>query len=471
MWLNGPAGAGKTAIAHSLAEQCEEADILAACFFFWRTDPGRSDEKRLISTLAYQLCLSIPLLRSFIERKIADDPAIFSKTLKLQLSTLILAPLQQMRESHPNFVVQTSPRVIIIDGLDECGGLNADRIDRQGRVLEILRQLATHQEVFPFRILIISRTEAHIRRRFDEPTLQSLTRLLILDYSFTPEQDILVFVTHELLQIINHHPFGRFLPSGWPGNQVIQSIIDKSSGQFAYAATVMKFIRSELHRPDKRLLLIQGAREHTDGGIVTHFAPIDSLYRQIFCSAVDASVSVEVLAFHLVHCGSNPDSSVFCELRILRSGSAASGDECSDSGDGRIEANKRNSAPRLTLTLIEKLLKLDPGVITYSLSHFEPMLRLLPKFDWLKSTGCIQFHHASFTDFLLTKERSQEWFIDVDERSIAFALAHMSELENTETEPAIRKDYFIIFCVALQRAPRTPCLDAIISDKWLRPSQ
>ncbi|TEB20194.1 hypothetical protein FA13DRAFT_1645330 [Coprinellus micaceus] len=34
MWLSGPAGAGKTAIAGSVAETCEDMGLLAGSFFF-----------------------------------------------------------------------------------------------------------------------------------------------------------------------------------------------------------------------------------------------------------------------------------------------------------------------------------------------------------------------------------------------------------------------------------------------------
>ncbi|KAF9059733.1 hypothetical protein BDP27DRAFT_1430935 [Rhodocollybia butyracea] len=37
-WLYGPAGAGKSAIAQTLAEACTRNGILAGSFFFWRTD-------------------------------------------------------------------------------------------------------------------------------------------------------------------------------------------------------------------------------------------------------------------------------------------------------------------------------------------------------------------------------------------------------------------------------------------------
>ncbi|KAF9053284.1 hypothetical protein BJ165DRAFT_1523991 [Panaeolus papilionaceus] len=485
-WLNGPAGAGKTAVGRSLAELCEEAGILAACFFFWRSDLERSDEKRLIATLAYQLCLSIPRLRPFVERKVADDPAIFSKPLKLQLWTLILAPLRQMRESHSTFAVQTSARLIIIDGLDECGGQSSDRINRQERALDALGQLASNQNIFPFRILIISRTEAHLRRRFEGPRLQNLTRPLPLDYSFTPDKDILVYVTHEFLWIVNHHPYGRYLPSGWPGNHIINAIVIKSSGQFIYAATVMRFIRSELHRPDKRLLLIQDLTEHqVIRGEVSHFVPVDN-----------PSVALKLLAFHFAHRHPMHLSLVssamhYEQIPTLPSLSHSSYRDPTVMWPWYPPPEQR-PPEFLPLTSIEKYLKLDSGAIIHSLSHFESLFTVLPEFSI--EGGFIQVHHASFVDFLFDKARSQEWHLDSNCESGTSVTGLLSEIEDTTagavffcigqyaraqwsltpiimSELDIRKCWFLLICEAVKCSPRATCVDSVISTKWLRPSQ
>lgn len=58
LWMYGPAGAGKSAIAQSIAELCEA--LLAASFFFSRTAAGRSDSSRLVATIVWQLILSVP---------------------------------------------------------------------------------------------------------------------------------------------------------------------------------------------------------------------------------------------------------------------------------------------------------------------------------------------------------------------------------------------------------------------------
>jgi len=58
LWLYGPAGTGKSAIAQTIAELLEEAGLLAAAFFFSRSASGRNNETSLVATLVYQLIIS-----------------------------------------------------------------------------------------------------------------------------------------------------------------------------------------------------------------------------------------------------------------------------------------------------------------------------------------------------------------------------------------------------------------------------
>jgi len=81
MWMYGPAGAGKSAIAQTIAEMCDEEILLLASFFFSRNDPSRSTVKPPIATIAYQITLNLPDARDAILGAIERDPLIFSKSL------------------------------------------------------------------------------------------------------------------------------------------------------------------------------------------------------------------------------------------------------------------------------------------------------------------------------------------------------------------------------------------------------
>jgi hypothetical protein len=60
LWMYGPAGAGKSAIAHDIAQRCDLEKLLLASFFFSRSDPARRNAKSLIVTISYQIAINIP---------------------------------------------------------------------------------------------------------------------------------------------------------------------------------------------------------------------------------------------------------------------------------------------------------------------------------------------------------------------------------------------------------------------------
>ena len=72
--------------------------------------------------LTYQLCLSIPEIRSYVEDAVELDPEIFSFYLEVQLPSrrLIMEPLSHFHNNLDQNHGRIHPRLIIIDGLDEC---------------------------------------------------------------------------------------------------------------------------------------------------------------------------------------------------------------------------------------------------------------------------------------------------------------------------------------------------------------
>jgi len=96
MWLYGAAGAGKSAIARTMAEKLHSRQQLLATFFFSRADSSRNTIKSVIATLAYNIALSVPESRPLIVATIENDPLILNRSFAHQLEELILGPLRNL---------------------------------------------------------------------------------------------------------------------------------------------------------------------------------------------------------------------------------------------------------------------------------------------------------------------------------------------------------------------------------------
>jgi len=99
LWLYGPAGAGKSTIAHDIARRCDLKKLLLASFFFSRSDPTRSTAKSLIATIAYQIMVNTPGMREKIGGIIEQDPLILTRSLESQVASLIAEPLSEPLEA------------------------------------------------------------------------------------------------------------------------------------------------------------------------------------------------------------------------------------------------------------------------------------------------------------------------------------------------------------------------------------
>ncbi|KAJ3501889.1 hypothetical protein NMY22_g18770 [Coprinellus aureogranulatus] len=286
LWLTGPAGAGKTAIMGSMADKCEGAGLLAASFFFSAVSksPHVQSKSRFITTLAYQVIQLPGLGRSFRRRvlsTVANNPAIFEKSLNAQMEALILKPLRDRKFARMS---EDFTMAILIDGVDECEAEEEhhatkespkarSKEDDQSEVLSALVQ-AAQDPAFPFRIVIASRPEPQIRRFF-ATHWHNAAKELFLDESYSPSADIELFLHSKFSHLRRKHPH---LSPAWPGKAKIANLIGNASGQFIYAATVMAFIDSHSGTPDTNLEYI------LNGADINNPSPLsilDSLYDSI----------------------------------------------------------------------------------------------------------------------------------------------------------------------------------------------
>ncbi|KAF6758731.1 hypothetical protein DFP72DRAFT_180121 [Ephemerocybe angulata] len=312
MWLTGPAGSGKTAIAGSIAEACKKEGILAASFFFssFSGSANRRSKKCLVATLAYQIRQQ-PSLRlramgpddfhedepptalqqygKLMLRSIEHDPAIFSKRLSSQVEELILKPLRRL---HSLIDHSTFPKVIVIDGLDECKagkeqsesrpphGGSKPRTDADDQ-LEILSalMLAAKDPAFPFRILISNRPERAISTFFESPEFNNATVSIFLDEKYGPDDDIALFLRSKFAEIRRIYN----LSSAWPSEEAIRMLVADASGQFIYVATVLRFVEAGPNPPPSQLDTVLKLRPSIQGS--NPFALLDALYTLILMSS------------------------------------------------------------------------------------------------------------------------------------------------------------------------------------------
>src|SRR5258708_15940847 len=180
LWLYGPAGAGKSAIAQTIAELLEKAGLLAAAFFFSRNAAGRDDKTPLVATLVYQLVKSIPEIRAYVLEAVEQDPALFSCSTQAQIQALIVKPLNAVASDETLAPTLLSrPRLIILDGMDECRTTSA-----QTHILNALSTAVKDLHI-PLCFLIASRPEQDIRQAFNNPNgLGPLSFSIALDDTY-----------------------------------------------------------------------------------------------------------------------------------------------------------------------------------------------------------------------------------------------------------------------------------------------
>jgi hypothetical protein len=88
-------------------------------------------------------------------------------------------------------------------------------------------------------------------------------------------EDVRQYLLDEFAQIHQDHwATMAMVPAPWPSPEIIDDLVEKSSGYFIYASIVIKFIDDKNFRPTERLAVIMGMKEPCFG---VSFAAPDQL--------------------------------------------------------------------------------------------------------------------------------------------------------------------------------------------------
>lgn len=377
-WLHGSAGAGKSAVMQTLAERSTEDQKLAATFFFWRGDSSRNSPHNLFITVAFQLAMNIPKLAPAINARIVHTPHLLTSSIEIQFKQLILNPC--LENFHASSTVKTF--LILIDGLDECSNSH----DQQ-RIISILAD-GVVKNALPFKIVVASR----ICESFHPTKFGNMCGWMALDQSLNTYNEIQRFLVDKFHQISKDHAASMgHVPQPWPTNEQIQELVQRSSGQFIYVATVLKYIDDDCSVPADRLdFILARTIPHEDDDVEAEFpfAELDALYQQILSTNKNLKQILQILGTILA----------------------------ANTGRGH-----------LSISVFTYILGIPQGVVHSTLSGLHSLFQ-----DPSPIKSHFQLAHASFEDFLLDPRRSRKFFINKEHYHDHLAIHCMRKLKSVD---------------------------------------
>lgn len=385
LYLDGPAGAGKSAIAQTVAVVCAARKILAGSYFFFQGSPLRNTITHLIPTIAYHIAIFTIGNRKKMKRVLKEDPSVLDKSPEVQLHKLIFEPYE-LSLLWRIFWFQPSRNLLIVDGLDECNG---DKDQR--RIVNLLGKLADKKRGI-VRCLIASRPEPQIVSAIGSlPRNITVARITLNEESWDATEDIRTYLRSHLDEIFARLPSS--IPRPWPSDEILETLVKKSGGIFVYASTVLKYIDDEDYLP---ATLLEHVLSLSPGR--GPFADLDRLYQQILmaCPEDHRTTLLHIFGFNFL----------------------------------------RNPAFEETydISLIEAILGLSQGEVAIVLRRMHSILTITE----IGSKYTIRFLHASFGDFIFNKERSGQFFIDRERENLFLAMQCLDYISHRKTEESHR---------------------------------
>ncbi|TEB30676.1 hypothetical protein FA13DRAFT_1814481 [Coprinellus micaceus] len=376
--MTGAAGAGKSALQQTIAERYARSKALAASFFFSSSDPSRNSRSSVVPTIAYQLGQGHPHLKQWIGEAVDNDHLVFEKSLKTQMDVLIVGPVERLRLETDCATFSSLPYLITIDALDEC------LVEKhQTELLSVIHTSLLCNSRMPFRIFLASRPEVSVRTALQGHMKGSIYHLRLSD-DFDAADDIRRTLWRRLREIGAQSGDPHAHPNLWPTEVAVESLVKAASGQFVYAATVIRYISERRGSPVKRLKMVLDWRNVKAPLTSAPFAELDLVYTSILSNAKQAW---EV---------ANPDSpyDFVVLLRVL--------DHFANARLDRLMVKCYPDSSSLC-----RLLGLDSTTLDTITLDLQSLVRVVGTSLYGERP---QFYHLSFGEFLDTATRSKGFY-------------------------------------------------------------
>ena len=274
IWIRGSPGVGKSALAASITTQLQDQKRRVTWFRFDRTESTTITTNALWRVVARDLACWYPSIRQQLAQGNAE---LSSSNIDRLFDTLIEEPLSTL-----NHDPHEQLPVIVIDALDECGGLRHDSTgqkDYEG-LLHTLQRWAQKDHLKKFKVIITSRPDDRITQTFPDSisTHVNIPSGKDVKPGDSASNDICAFLKKRL-EVTN-------MGDAWV-NEALDYLVPRSAGMFIWATTAADFL---LVNPETRFdSLKQG--DHSGGLNNLH-----SLYLTVVTTSFGHAIEQEIKA-------------------------------------------------------------------------------------------------------------------------------------------------------------------------------
>jgi hypothetical protein len=357
-WVYGPPGIGKSAVAQSTGEFASTQGILGAAFFLLR-ERERNDPSRFFITIASELAEHHPEYRQRLLNILETSERLLEQSLKYQFEKLLVEPLSGLQLQRK--------LLIIIDGLDQCNG-----IDDQVQFIQLLRNRSSD---LPIIWLICSRPEVELKNAFNEnstgDSCPCYRRELSLE-ELNSQNDIRAYIEARLGRLAREYN-DYFDSDDWPTHSTLEKLVDKCSGLFLYASTLLSYIS------DRRA-------DDPDGQLEAALTFIDS---PRLLPSPESNPLKLLDSLYMGVLGGLPEIKLGISLTILGSCTVC---------------------PPLPAMHLSNLLHLERSQFYSALRPLHSILFIPPRENAFFSP--LRYFHLSFSEFLAAKNRSNAFWQD-----------------------------------------------------------
>ncbi len=222
--LTAVAGAGKSAVAQTIAHLCDQRGILLSSFFF--SEGNVTSPECLWSGVARSLAIKSESYRQMLTSILEKDPSIATAAFDEQFRGLILKPL---RHGQPPV---DSPLIVVIDALDECD-------EDASRTLSKLLRDSVPELPRCFKFFVTSRPIRVVDNYFHSPS--PIHRMSIKLSDDKNLQDCGKYIHSQVLELKELRPVAA---GNWPLD-FEQKLVTHAGGLFVWVSIMMGYLKNE----------------------------------------------------------------------------------------------------------------------------------------------------------------------------------------------------------------------------------